>query len=104
MPERGLDGCAFAGPGVDLRGDDAERAIAASAPLVRWLDAREPGIRLRSLSVDFRTLRVLVTLETGDKPRVLRFDPPQSSELVTLARGAARIIGEACVLRLASRA
>jgi hypothetical protein len=104
MPELGLDGCAFAGPGVDLRGGDAESAIAASAPIARWLEAREPGVRLRSLSVNLRTMRVLVTLETGDKPRVLRFDPPQSAELVALAAGAARIIDEACALRLASRA
>jgi hypothetical protein len=104
VPSLGLDGCAFTGPGVDLRGEDADRAIAAAAPIEAWLAAREPGITLRSLSVDLRKMRVLVTLETGERPRVLRFDPPHATELVDLAREAERVIGEACAKRLAARA
>ena len=54
VPARDEAGCPFAGPGVDLRGDDA-RAVLGDAVLVgpfrAWLEAREPGVTLRSVSV-----------------------------------------------------
>ena len=83
VPTHDLDGCPFAGPGVDLRGDAADLVLDLAAPLRAWLEAREPGILLRSLSVDLAKQRVLVTLEQPDqRPRVLRFDPPSSTDLL----------------------
>lgn len=96
----------FAGPGVDLRGAAAERAIAAAKPIEAWLLAREPGVVLRSLSVDRAKMRVLVTLEAaakGERPRVLRFDPPHANELIDAAREAERTIGDACEVAIAKR-
>jgi hypothetical protein len=76
----------FEGPGIDLRGDEARAILAEAKPILAWLEAREPGIVLRSLSMDLVRLRVLVTLEQeGDRPRVLRFDPPSANELVDAA-------------------
>lgn len=97
----------FAGPGVDLRGEDAARAIAAAAPVEAWLVAREPGIVLRSLSVDRGKMRVLVTLEPaspGERPRVVRFDAPHAGEIVDAAREAERVIADACAIKIAARA
>jgi hypothetical protein len=107
VPTHDASGCAFSGPGVDLRGEDADRAFAAAAPVATWLVAREPGITLRTLSIDLKTLRVLVTLvpEPGSsaRPRVLRFDPPSANELVDAARDLLRVVGEACAPVLARR-
>ena len=95
----------FTGPGVDLRGEDAERAIAAAGPIERWLAEREPGIVLRSLSVDRARLRVLVTLEQeNDRPRVLRFDPPHANELIDAGAEAERVITEAAERKISARA
>lgn len=86
VPKTDAKGCPFEGPGVDLRGDEARAVLDQAKPLVAWLDAREPGIVLRSLSIDLERSRVLVTLEQeGDRPRVLRFDPPSANELVDAA-------------------
>lgn len=94
----------FAGPGVDLRGDEAERILALAKPMVAWLEAREPGIVMRSLSVDRSKQRVLVTLEQdGDRPRALRFDPPSATELIDAGAEAERALGEASALKIAGR-
>jgi hypothetical protein len=106
VPARGPDGEHFTGPGVDLRGEDAARAIVAARPIVDWLAAREPGIVVRSISVRIADPRVLVTLEPGSndpKPRALRFDPPQAQELRDAGRAAEVLIGEACVRALSRR-
>lgn len=97
----------FDGPGVDLRGEDAERAIAAAGPVEAWLLAREPGVVLRSLSIDRARMRVLVTLEAAapdDRPRVVRFDPPHANELADAAAEAERVIAAAAAIRIAARA
>lgn len=94
----------FAGPGVDLRGDDAERIIALAKPMIAWLEAREPGIVMRSLSVDHAKQRVLVTLEEeGTRPRALRFDPPSSTEIIDAGAEADRAIAEACAIKIEAR-
>jgi hypothetical protein len=85
VPKTGLDGCPFAGPGVDLRGDDAAAVIAAARPVIAWLEAREPQIEVRSISIDKEAPRALVTLEDTPRPRVVRVDAPQASELVAAA-------------------
>ncbi len=109
VPARTADGCPFAGPGVDLRGEDADAAIAAARPIVAWLEAREPGVVVRSISVRTDGPRVLVSTEPvaiagGDtRPRALRFEPPFAEELRDAAREAERVIGEACTRALARR-
>jgi hypothetical protein len=79
---RVVDGAAFRGPGVDLLGESAEEALAAAAPIVRWLEAREPGVVVRSISVDLARPRALVTLEATPKPRVLRIEGAAATELL----------------------
>ncbi|MBX3227847.1 MAG: hypothetical protein KIT84_22825 [Labilithrix sp.] len=90
------------GPGVDLRGADADAALAAARPIVAWLEEREPGIEVRSISVNAK--RVLVSLESTPRPRVLRFDPPSANELRDAGAAAERIIADACERTLARRA
>lgn len=106
VPARDLAGCPFAGPGVDLRGDAAARVLEAAAPIRAWLEAREPGVALRSLSIDRARMRVLVTLDgaAGERPRVLRFDPPSANELVDAAAELERRLADACAEALARRA
>jgi hypothetical protein len=107
VPAEGLRGERFTGPGVDLRGEDALRAIAAARPILAWLDAREPGVVVRSISVAIQHPRVLVTLEPGPndaRPRALRFDPPHADELRDAGRAAETVIGEACIRALLRRA
>ena len=95
----------FSGPGVDLRGEEAERIFALARPMIAWLEAREPGIVMRSLSVDRSKQRVLVTLdEEGDRPRALRFDPPSATEIIDAGAEAERAIAELAALKIAKRA
>jgi hypothetical protein len=94
----------FPGPGVDLRGEEADRLIDLAKPMVAWLEAREPGIVMRSLSVDRAKQRVLVTLEQqGARPRALRFDPPSSTELIDAGAPVERAIAEAAAIKIANR-
>jgi hypothetical protein len=107
MPAVDADGAKFGAAGVDLGGDEARAVIAAAAPVIAWLDAREPGVRVRSISVKTSGPRVLVSLDPNStldpRPRALRFDPPWADELVLAARDAERMIGEACVRALERR-
>jgi hypothetical protein len=95
VPGRGLDGCPFGGPGVDLFDDDAARVIAAAAPLLAGLATLEPGVLVRSISVDFGRSRVLATLEAEPKARVVHVTGPlperwleAASELVPVLEAA----------------
>jgi len=78
VPAEDASGCPFAGPGVDLVLDEAEAVFALARPLLAWLEAREP-VRVRSLSLDVRRRRLLVTLDVDPgaegRPRVLKIDP-----------------------------
>lgn len=79
MPKTDARGCPFAGPGVDLRGEDAQRAFAAAKPLIALLAEAEPGVVVRSLSVDLAKPRLLCTLEPSTpekdpRPRVVRIE------------------------------
>lgn len=107
MPRTDAQGCPFGGPGVDLRGDDARAIIAAAAPVVRWLDEREPGVRVRSISIRVSPPRALVSCASitpsDPRPRALRFEPPFAEELRAAARGAEALIEEACRRALARR-
>jgi hypothetical protein len=94
----------FDGPGVDLRGEEAERVLTLALPMIGWLEAREPGIVVRSLSVDRAKMRVLVTLEQeGDRPRALRFDPPSANEIVDAGRDAEQTLAELAAIKIAKR-
>ena len=107
VPARDASGCAFVGPGVDLVGGEALEAFALAEPLLAWLRAREP-VQVRSLSVDVGRRRVLVTVETGSRPRVVRVDaendPAGSEELVRLAAPVMAFLGRAAADKLARRA
>ena len=103
VPKTGLDGCPFAGPGVDLRGDDADAVISAAVPLVAWLTAREPGVVVRSISIDKQAPRALITLEDASKPRVIRIDAPQAGEVVAAAAEAERAIARLAAAALDRR-
>lgn len=92
---------------MDVRGVEARAVLEASGPVRAWLEAREPGIQLRSLSVDRVRLRVLVTLQpaAGElRPRVLRFDAPYATELIEAASDVEARISDACVRALRRRA
>lgn len=107
VPRVDLDGVAFVGPGIDLRGAEAELVIRAAQPIIVWLDAREPGVRVRSISLRTDGPRVLASLESlgsiDPRPRAVRFDPPYSIELRDAAALAERLIGEAAERMLARR-
>ena len=106
VPARDEAGCPFAGPGVDLRGAEARAIVALAGPFRAWLDAREPGVTLRSLSVDVAARRVLITLEPmspEQRPRVVRIDPPHSEELLEAAKELEVALGGACVTKLRQR-
>lgn len=106
VPLQTAEGAPFQGPGVDLRGADATAAIAAARPILAWLDAREPGVDVRSISVRTAGPRVLVSLAPAGldpRPRAMRFDPPYANELRDAGREAERVIGEACARALARR-
>ncbi|MGE0792432.1 MAG: hypothetical protein AB7S26_42550 [Sandaracinaceae bacterium] len=104
VPRTDPSGAPFLGPGVDLRGSAATEVLAAAAPVRAWLEAREPGITLRSLSVDRTRDRVLVTLEQArDRPRALRFDGSAAAELIAAATEIERRLAPACAAQLARR-
>lgn len=53
--------------------------MAAASPMIAWLDAREPGVEVRSISVnEARVLVSVAGIATPDspapKPRALRID------------------------------
>jgi hypothetical protein len=68
VPLTDAAGCPFSGPGVDLRGDAAARALALAAPLIAALHDAEPGVRVRSLAVDLERPRVTATLDPAAAP------------------------------------
>jgi hypothetical protein len=107
VPSRDASGCPFAGPGVDLVGDETAPAFALAAPVLAWLAAREP-VRVRSLSLDVERRRLLVTVEAEPRPRVVKIDPGvdagASAEIVALAGPLLRRLGEVAGEKLAARA
>ena len=107
VPARDEAGCPFEGPGVDLRGEEAREVLVLATPFRAWLDAREPGVTLRSVSVDLAAQRVLITLRpmaADQRPRVVRIDPPQADELIAAAATLETALGAACIEKLRRRA
>jgi len=79
VPRTDAAGCPFSGPGVDLRGAEAEAAFRAAAPLIAALGAVEPGVVVRSIAVDLERPRVTATLDptvpaADPRARVVRID------------------------------
>lgn len=107
VPARDEAGRPFAGPGVDLQGVEATALLDLAGPFRDWLEAREPGVVLRTLSVDRRSRRVLMTLvpmTPDQRPRVVRVDPPYSEEPLAAAGPLEAALGAACVAKLRQRA
>jgi hypothetical protein len=108
VPALDASGCPFVGPGVDLVGEEAAATFALAAPVLAWLEAREP-VRVRSLSLDVARRRLLVTVEAGggERPRVVkidpRVDPGTSDQIVALAAPLLRRLGEIAAEKLAAR-
>lgn len=83
VPETDATGSPFLGPGVDLRGDAARAAFARCDGMLAWIEERERGMKVRSMSVDLGAGRVLVTFDIGGaRPVVVRVDRPASVELI----------------------
>lgn len=110
VPRTGLDGSPFTGPGVDLVGGDAEPVLRAAAGVEAWLAAREPGVTVRSISMDLGLGRVLVTYHPSaqsggtSRPHVLRVTPPLAWELVHAAAPVLAALAPLVRERLAARA
>jgi hypothetical protein len=108
VPAVDASGCPFAGPGVDLVGEEAASTFALAAPVLGWLEAREP-VRVRSLSLDVGRRRLLATVEAGrgERPRVVKIDPrvdaASSDAILALAAPLLRRLGEVAAVKLASR-
>jgi hypothetical protein len=106
VPALDASGGPFAGPGVDLVGDEAAATFVLATPILAWLEAREP-VRVRSLSLDVVRRRLLVTVEAQPRPRVVKIDPGvdpgASAELLALAAPLIRHLGEIAAVKLAAR-
>ena len=102
VPDTDAKGCAFKGPGVDLRGEVALRVLGEASAIVRWFTSREPGVRLRTFSYELSTGRALATVEDTPRPRVLvsHGDP----ELRVAAEALGPLLAELASQALARRA
>jgi hypothetical protein len=96
VPSEGLDGAPFTGPGIDLRGTDADAVIEASRPMIAWLEVREPGVVVRSISMKLSPPRALVSLAATPRPRALRFDGLFAEELRDVGRAVETLLDDAC--------
>ena len=97
-------GCPFEGPGVDLLGVAAEEVIALAAGMFAWVSEREPGMSVRSMSVDLERGRVLMTFDAGaTRPIVLRVDPPASVDLLSRGEPLATALAAQCSSAIAKR-
>lgn len=100
VPARDASGAVFSGPGVDLVGDDARAALVLAAPLVTSVSAFEPGVSVRSISVDLEAPRLLASLEptapgADPRPRAVRLAEPALVDRVLDGAGAlVRYLGE----------
>jgi hypothetical protein len=77
-----------------------------ATPFRAWLHAREPGVVVRSVSVDLASQRVLMTLEPnpGERPRVVRIDAPHGDDLLREAAVLEAALSAACAEKLRRRA
>lgn len=104
VPRTFADGAPFEGPGIDVGGDELATVLPALAPVRTWVEGREPGTRVRSLSFDFDRGRALATLRGADGRIVaLRVDEEDDGALFALARTASAFLAEAATKVLARR-
>lgn len=80
VPALDHDRCPFSGPGVDLLDERCDVVMALAQPLFGGILAFEPGVEIRSVSVDLERPRLLITLEAPGRPRVVRVDEPSLVE------------------------
>jgi hypothetical protein len=92
VPATDARGCPFSGPGVDLRGEAAARALALGEPLVTLLAEVEPGVVVRAVAVDLERPRVTATLSPlargGGAGAPGRRAPEERARVVRLDEGA----------------
>jgi hypothetical protein len=109
VPRTDARGCPFSGPGVDLRGEEAEEAFRAAAPLIAVLAEAEPGIRVRSIALDLERPRVTATLDpttpgNDPRPRVVRLDDgPLLRRCLDASAAATAVLAAAAARALARR-
>lgn len=94
VPTHDERGRPFDEPGVDVRGERARALLAKSGPLVDWLLAREPGVRVRAIVLDFERRRAVVTLEGAPRPRVVTLTAASFEDFVARASGLIAEAGE----------
>jgi hypothetical protein len=83
VPETDASGAPFSGAGIDLKGELANEVFALASGMLAWIEERERGMKARSMSVDLKTGRVLITFDVGgSRPVVVRVDPPASVDLI----------------------
>jgi hypothetical protein len=104
VPETDAEGCPFAGPGVDLFGEEAARAFDLASPLLAVLATFEPGIAVRSLAIDLERPRLTATLHGVGKPRVVRIEAgPALDRLLAATPALAAYLAEAAARALLAR-
>lgn len=77
VPATNTTGCPFSGPGVDILGDEAGSLLAEASNVLDVLQSIEPGIEVRSLSIDLEQRRLIASLEPArdeQRPRVIRVE------------------------------
>lgn len=105
VPAVDLAGCPFGGPGVDLVGDESDGVMSLAAPLFSGIEVLEPGVRVRSVSVDLEKPRLLITLEATGRPRAIRIDEPSlAARLLAPCDGLLAALAAAAATALGARA
>ena len=107
VPRQGAGGEPFDGPGIDVLGPELEGVLVALDPVRAWIEAREIGAFVRSMSFDFDRGRALATLRFDEPAKrqvhALRVDEAESTALFDLARAASDVLGRAAAVVLARR-
>ena len=94
---------------MDLRGEAADEAIGQAGPLLDAIRAFEPGVVIRSVSIDLEKQRLLATLdpttpEADERPRVVKIEGgPAMRGLMPLAEVLAAALARLAKPVLAAR-
>jgi hypothetical protein len=110
VPRAMPDGAAFAGPGADVTGPDFDELARAAEAALAWFAALEPGVRVRSLLLDFGALRAIATVADAPpagapapRPRVVRVEGAPSADLFARAAPLAALAAAHAARRIAAR-
>jgi len=107
VPREDGAGAPFEGPGIDVVGAELAPVLAAIAPVVALVEAREPGATVRSLSFDLGRGRCLATLRYEEpaqgRVHAIRLDEPECPALFVRAREAEPTLGAIAATVLARR-